>query len=189
MLQHLHELRENENFLAVGHERIEQFEQRVGLAAGGVAADERGMAADLAQARERGEHVHLALVQALRLDRLHHLVAAAAQFGQIQFALLVAQRAIAAFLDAVGQILRHVFLQAAQQQRAQLGRKPPARDALVGLGVFAARLVGFQEIAPGCRDSRAGRNPRCSTNRAAGFPAACRSARFYARTSTASPTA
>ena len=40
-LQHLHELREDEHLLAVGHERVEQFKQRVGLAAGGVAAHER----------------------------------------------------------------------------------------------------------------------------------------------------
>ena len=85
------------------------------------------------------------------------LVAAAAQFGQIKFPLLVAELAIAALLDAVGQILRDVLLQPAQQQRAQLGRKPPARDALGGLGVFAALAARkFRRIAPGCRGSRAG---------------------------------
>ena len=98
------------------------------------------MAANLAQPRERGQHVHLALVEALLCDGLHHLVAAAAQFGQIQFPLLVAERTIAPLLDAVGQILRDVLLQAAQQQRAQLGRKPLARDALGGFGFLAARL-------------------------------------------------
>ncbi len=137
--QHPDELRENQNLLAVGHQRVEQFKQRVGLAAGGVAADERRVAANLAQARERSEHVHLALVDALRLDHFHHLVAAAAQLGQIQFALLVAERAIQAVLDAVGQILCDVLLQPAQQQRAQFGRQPFARDALDGFGFLAAR--------------------------------------------------
>ncbi len=74
-------------------------------------------------------------------------LAAAAQFGEIQFALFVAERAVAAFLDAVGQIFGDVLFQAAQQQRTQLGGKPFARDALDGLGVFAAfRLVGFEEM-------------------------------------------
>ena len=96
------------------------------------------MAADLAQARERGEHVNLALVETLFGDGLHDLLAAAAQFGQVKFALLFAQFAIAALLDAVGQILGDVLLQAAQQQRTQFGGKPPAGDALGDLGVFAA---------------------------------------------------
>ena len=99
------------------------------------------MAADLAQPRERGQHVHLALVEALLLDGLHDLVAAAAQFGQVKFPLLVAERTIAPLLDAVGQILGDVFLQAAQQQRTQLGRKPFARDALGGFGFLAARRL------------------------------------------------
>ena len=68
-LEHLHELAEHEHLLAFGDERIEQFEQRLGLAGGGIVADELGMAANLAQARERGEHVHLALVDALRRRR------------------------------------------------------------------------------------------------------------------------
>ena len=72
------------------------------------------MAADLAQARKGGEDVHLGLVQALGLHGFHHLVAAAAEFREVQFALFLAQRTVAAFLDAVGQILRDVLLQAAQ---------------------------------------------------------------------------
>ena len=88
------------------------------------------MAANLAQPRERGEDVHLALVQALLGDGVHDLVAAAAQFGEVKFPLLVAERAIAPLLDAVGQILGDVLFQAAQQQRPQFGRKPAARDAL-----------------------------------------------------------
>jgi hypothetical protein len=47
--------------LPVWRRAFEQFEQRLGLAAGAVVADELRMAADLAQARERGEDVHLAL--------------------------------------------------------------------------------------------------------------------------------
>ena len=45
---------------------------------------------------------------------LHDLVAAAAQFGEIEFALLVAERTIPALFDAVRQVLRDVFLQTAQ---------------------------------------------------------------------------
>ena len=105
------------------------------------------MAANLAQARERGEHVNLALVEPFSRDGLHDLLAAAAQFGQVKFALRFAQFAIAALLDAIGQILGDMFFQAAQQQRAQLGGKPAAGDALGGIGVlFAAGLVGFGEM-------------------------------------------
>ena len=40
-----------------------------------------------------------------------------------------------------------MLLQPAQQQRAQLGGKFAARDALGGLGIFAAlRLVGVEEL-------------------------------------------
>ena len=104
------------------------------------------MAANLAQPREGGQHVNLALVEALLGHGLHHLLAAAAQFGQVELALLVAQLAVAALLDAVGQILGHVLLEPAQQQRAQLGREPPAGDALGRFGVLAARLVGLGEL-------------------------------------------
>ena len=108
-------------------------------------------------------------------DDLHDLVAAAAQFREIKFALLFAQFAIAALLDAVRQILRDVLLQAAQQERAQFGRKAAARDALGGFGVLhAARFVGFEEMFLRAEVSRVGRNPRCSTDRAGDFPAACR---------------
>ncbi len=71
---------------------------------------------------------------------LHDLVAAAAQFGEIKFPLLVAQRTIAALLDAIRQILGDVLFQAAQQQRAQLGRKPAARNTLGRLGLLATRF-------------------------------------------------
>ena len=104
------------------------------------------MAADLAQPREGGQHVHLALVEALLGHGLHDLLAAAAQFGQVELALLVAQLAVAALLDAVGQILRDVLLQPAQQQRAQLGREPAPGDALGRFGILAARLVGLGEM-------------------------------------------
>ncbi len=76
------------------------------------------MAANLSQPRERGENVHLAFVQALFRDGGLNLVAAAAQFGEVKFPLLVAERTIQTFLDAVGQILGDVLFQAAQQQRA-----------------------------------------------------------------------
>ena len=123
---------------------FEQLEQGLGFARGGVVADEFGVAADLAQAGEGGQHVDLALVEALFGDGLHDLVAAAAQFGQIKFALFVAQLAIAALLDAVGQIFGDVLLEPAQKQRAQLGGEPAAGDALGGFGVFARAARRFR---------------------------------------------
>jgi hypothetical protein len=38
------------------------------------------------------------------------------------------------------------FFKAAQQQRAQFRGQTAARDALLGPGVFAARLVGFEKM-------------------------------------------
>ena len=137
-LEHLHKLAEDEHLLALGQQRFEQFEQRLGLAGSGVVADQLRMAANLAQARERGQHMNLALVEAFFGDGLHDLFAAAAQFGQIKFPLLFAQFAIAPLLDAVRQIFGDVLLQAAQHERTQLGGKAAARDALRDLGVFAA---------------------------------------------------
>ena len=61
--------------------------------------------------------------------------------------MLFAQRAIATLFDAVGQIFRDMLFQATQQQRAQLRRKLPPRDALRVLGIRATfRLVRFQEV-------------------------------------------
>ena len=82
-VQHLHELREHEHLLPFRHQRIEQFKQSIRLAGSCVAADERRMAAYLSQPGERGEDVHLALVEPLCGDGLLDGFAAAAEFGQI----------------------------------------------------------------------------------------------------------
>ena len=49
------------------------------------------MAANLAQARERGQHMDLALVKPFFSNCFHDQIAAAAQFGQVKFALFLAQ--------------------------------------------------------------------------------------------------
>src|SRR6058998_3362285 len=120
-LEHLHELAEEEDLLALRDERVEQFEQGLGFAGEGVAADEFGMAADLAQAGEGGQDMDFALVEALFQHGAHHLLAAAAQLGQVKLALLVAERAIAALLDALGQIFGDMFLEAAQKEGTEFG--------------------------------------------------------------------
>src|SRR4051794_13407527 len=104
------------------------------------------MAANLAKARERGEHMNLALADSFFGDRFHDLLAAATQFSQIKFPLVIAQLAIAALFDAVGQVFRNVLFQPAQEQRTQSGGEPSSSNALSGFGVFAARLVGFSEM-------------------------------------------
>ncbi len=75
------------------------------------------------------------------------MVSAAAQFGQIQFPLLVAERAIAALFDSVRQIFCDVFLQSAQQQRTQFRRQSSPRNSLFRFGIFAAlRFVSVEEL-------------------------------------------
>jgi len=78
---------------------------------------------------------------------MHDLVAAAAQFGQVKLPLFVAERTIAALLNAVGQVLRDILFQTAQQQWAQPGREPFARDALDRLGFLAARRLFHRAIS------------------------------------------
>ena len=117
-LQHLHELGEEQDLVAGSQDGLEQLEERLGLARNAVVADEPWMAANLAQAGERCQDVHLGLGHTLLLHGLHNLLAAAAQLGQVQFALIVVQFAVAALLDAVRQILGHLLLEAAQHDRA-----------------------------------------------------------------------
>ena len=93
-----------------GDQRVQQLEQGLRLAGRGVAADELRVAADLAQPREGGQHMYLALIEALLSHRLHHLFAAAAQFSQVKLALLFTKLAVPPLFDPVRQILSHVLL-------------------------------------------------------------------------------
>ena len=78
-----------------------------------------GVTADLAQSREGGEHLHAAFGDAFGLDGLHDRVAAAAEFGEVKFALVRAQLAVVPLLDAIGQILGDLGFDAPQQDGAQ----------------------------------------------------------------------
>ena len=101
----------------------------------------------LAQPGERGEHVDFAFRHAFFGHRLHDLLAAATQFGQVEFPLVFTQFAIATFLDPVGQILSDLAFEPAQHQRSEFRRQPAARDLLgPGRVLAAARFVGFVEI-------------------------------------------
>ena len=155
-LKHLNKLAEHQDLLSFGQQRLKQFEQRFGLAGWGIVADQVRVAADLPQPGERRQHVDFAFGHAFFGHRLHDLLAAAAQFGQVQFALLLGQFAVPAFLDAIGQILRHLPFEPAQHERAEFGSQPPARDFLRPGRVFAsARLVGFIEMGLAERRRRA----------------------------------
>ena len=102
--------------MSFGNEGVEQFEKGLGFAGNGFIAHEPRMAANLAQARKSGEDMDFALGQAFFGNGLHHLLAAAAQLSQVEFALLGIQLAIATLLDALGQVFRHVPLEPAQEQ-------------------------------------------------------------------------
>ena len=104
----------------------------------GFVANQLGVAADLAQPGQGGEHVNLALVKPFLGHGFHDLLAAAAQFGQVKLALFLAQLAIAPLFDPFGQIFGDMFFEAPQQQRPQFGGKPPASDAL-GDSAFSPR--------------------------------------------------
>jgi hypothetical protein len=68
------------------------------------------VATNLAQARERGENVNFALADPFFSDGFHHLLAAAAQFGEVKFPLFITQLAIAPLFDAIGQVFRDMLL-------------------------------------------------------------------------------
>src|SRR5438876_964547 len=102
----------------------------------------------LAQPGERGEHVDFAFRHAFFGHRLHDLLAAATQFGQVEFPLVFTQFAIATFLDPVGQILSDLAFEPAQHQRPEFRSQPAARDLLgPGRVLAAARFVRFVEMA------------------------------------------
>ena len=151
-LEHLDELREDEHLVPGGVERLEQLEERRGLARAEalLAAGERGMAANLAQAGERGEDVHARLA-GRRVERGKRL-AAALQFREVELALALGELAIDALLDAVGQILRDLLFQAAQHDRPHAAGEQRARGlrgaAIVLLEEFAAvgQVAGMDEF-------------------------------------------
>ena len=144
--QHLHELAEHENFLALGEQRFEQFEQRFGFAGSGVVSHELRVAANLAQPGERRQDVHFAFAQAVLADGLHDLLAAAAQFSQIKFALLFAERAIAPLLDAIRQVFGDLLFQAPKHERTQLGGEAAAARFFAQFGILTLRLVSLVKV-------------------------------------------
>src|SRR5439155_20340343 len=68
-LQALDELREQQHLVAFLEQRLQELEQRLELARAQAvaAAGERRVAADLAEARERGEHRHAVALEPLRI--------------------------------------------------------------------------------------------------------------------------
>jgi hypothetical protein len=104
------------------------------------------VAANLPQARERSQHVDFAPGETFFIHCFLDLFAAAAQLGQVKFALRFAEFAIAAFLDSVRQILGHLALQAAQHEGTEFGGEAASSDPLLD-GVLLARLIGLQKVA------------------------------------------
>src|SRR5262249_37090394 len=128
--EHLNKLAKDQHLLPFRDQRIEQFEKRFGFAGNGLVADQPWMAADLTQPGERGQDMNLAFVAAPLRNSLHDLLAAAAKFGQVQFALFFTQLAVTSLFNAIGQVFGHVLLEAAQEQRSQFRREPLTGNAL-----------------------------------------------------------
>ena len=130
-LETLHELREHQHLLALIVQRLDELPERVELAgAGGVrGARERGMAADLAQARELGEDRDLPALQALHVHRHgRDHVARLAHLGQVQLALQGLQVAIEALFDALGKVARDLALQAPHEHRPHARREQATHE-------------------------------------------------------------
>ena len=58
----------------------------------------------------------------------------------------LAQFAVAAFLNAVGQVLRHLALETAKHEGTDFRRQTASGDLLLPRCVFPARFVGFGEV-------------------------------------------
>ena len=104
-----------------------------------------------------------------------HLIAAAAEPEEIQFALIFAQRTIEAFLDTVGQILGDVLLEATQEERTELGGKAAAGNVAIGLGILATLgFIGIEELILGAEVAGLDEIHDAPEDQAGGFPAGCR---------------
>jgi len=112
-----------------------------------VAADEGRMAADLPQARERGENVHLRFVQALRFDRFQSLDRGC---GAIRPDIICAARRRAdnraALRSRSGKSLGDVLFKRRSSSGRNFAESRRRADSLFAFGIFRARLVSFQRI-------------------------------------------
>lgn len=111
------------------------------------------MTANLAEAGESGQDMDFAFGQAFVAHGLEDLLPAAAQFGQVKLSLFLAQFAIPAFFDAVGEILSDLALEAAEHERAEFGGKAPTGDFLGPGGILALGLVVLVKIGLGSQVS------------------------------------
>ena len=68
------------------------------------------MATNLAQTRKRRKHMDLASSDAVFVDALEYLLAAAAKLGQIKFALFISEFAIATLFNAIRKVLGNLSL-------------------------------------------------------------------------------
>ena len=106
-LQHLHELREDQHFVAAFHHVedhiLESLELAGGQAPGGEAGhvhlEQARVATDLAKLEQRVEDGHLALGHALAFDVGQHLIAELPGQGRVEFGLFVRHVAVRHALD------------------------------------------------------------------------------------------
>ena len=155
-VEHLDELAEDEDLLALLPAAGSSSSNRVSVLPEAVSLPTSVGWQQIWRRRVRAASTCMRLwARPLVLEGLHDLIAAAAELGEVKLALVLAEIAVAAFLDAVGQVFGDLLLEAAEHEGAELGGEPAAVDALAG-GFFAGRLVGFVEMPPVCRGSRAG---------------------------------
>ena len=145
-LKHGGELAEQQDAVPTLHGTGDQLDAgiQLGAAACPVVGNEPGVAADLPQAHEDGEHRHLVLGlgSPQLLPGIHH-------GGKIELALLLLQLDAVDILCFGGQLLQHLGLHPAQDERPGELVQPPHRRRVIFLrdGLFkpaAEALVGRQ---------------------------------------------
>ena len=134
--EHFHELREDEDLVAFLHERLDHVHQRVEFRAFRLLAlrsDERGMAADLPQAQQRGQDVEARFIELrIGLD-VQQREARALEFGAVERGLFAVEFAEEILLDALGEVLGDLAFRAAQDEGPHPRGEPAAGEGIAAL--------------------------------------------------------
>ncbi len=120
-LEHAGVLAEDDRLVFAFDKRLQEFEEHVVF--GRIArfrfffGENRRVAADLLEAGKRGQHVDLHPVEAIALDQFDELVARRCGIGTVEFLLHIGELAVVDDLGDRRQIVEHIALHAAQNER------------------------------------------------------------------------
>jgi len=151
-LQHLYELAEDEDLVALVAEFFDEFEEGIELGGSGVALrgiDQARVAADLSHAQQRGEDVEAFLLELGVALQGEESAAGLADFGLIKFELNAVHVAGERFLDAVGKLGGDLRFGAAEKEVAGPGEESGGRIGSSFVVLRLERLLAAEESGHG----------------------------------------